>query len=194
MRGHHLIGWLIIISLIVSLAVIGPAAGSQELIEVTLIQTLGVDGAGPVTLTAVAPADEEDMPQKYRTRGENLAQARDSLKELGHTRLEVTHVAHMVLGPDALVEEILWEELNDRASGCDARVWLTDGESAVELLANIYEPCKRLKALEDNGSTKAPTLLEALSTLTREGQVALPVLTRQGDDLMVSGTQIIKEG
>ena len=187
-------GWLIIISLIVSLAVIGPAAGSQELIDVTLIQTLGVDGPGPVTLTAVAPADEEKPPQKYRTQGNDLAQAREGLRELGDTRLEVTHVAQLVLGPDAGVEEILWEELNDRASGCDARVWLAGGESAAELLDNIYEPCKRLKALEENGSTKAPTLLEALSALKREGQVTLPVLERQGDDLVVTGTRIIKEG
>ena len=88
----------------------------------------------------------------------------------------------------------MWEELIDRASGCDARVWLTDGESAAELLEHIYEPCKRLKALEDNGSTKAPTLLEALSALRREGQVTLPVLSREGDELKVTGTRRIKEG
>ena len=194
MREHRCIGWLTIISLIIALAVLGSGNRGQELIDVTLIQTLGVDGPGPVTLTAVAPADQENPPQHYRTRGHDLAQAREGLKELGDTRLEVTHVARLVLGADAKVEETLWEELNDRASGCDARVWLTDGESAAELLEHIYEPCKRLKAMEENGSTKAPTLLEALSTLTREGQVTLPVLERQGDKLMVTGTQIIKEG
>ena len=194
MRGCRYIGWLTTISLIIALAVLGSGSRGRELIDVTLIQTLGVDGHGPVTLTAVAPADEENPPQWHHTQGADLAQARKGLKELGDTRLEVTHVAQLVLGPDAKVEEILWEELGDRASGCDARVWLTDGESAEELLDNIYEPCKRLKSIEENGSTKPPTLLEALSALTREGQVTLPVLSREGDELKVTGTQVIKEG
>ena len=193
MRRYGLLSGLIIVSLILALAVSGLAAGSRELINVTLLQTLGVDGAGPVALTAVAPSDEKDPPQRYRTQADTLANAREELRELGKTRLEVTHVAQLVLGPDVPVEETLWAELNDRASGCDARVWLSQ-EPAGELLAGIYEPCLRLEAMEANGSTKAPTLLEALSTLTREGQVTLPVLELDGEDLRVAGTQTIKEG
>lgn len=192
MRGRGIVGGLIIISLVVALAVASPGIHNRELIDVTLLQTLGVDGPGPVTLTAVAPSEGEEPPQRYRTQGDSLSQAREKLRELGKTRLEVTHVAQLVLGPDVAVERTLWEELHDRASGCDARVWLSD-RPAQELLAGVYEPCLRLRALEENGPTKAPTLLEALSAMTREGQVTLPVLALEGEDLAVVGTRTIKE-
>ena len=193
MRKYGFLSGLIIVSLIIALAVAGLANRSRELIDVTLLQTLGVDGADVVTLTAVAPSEEDSPPQRYRTQAGSLSEAREELRELGKTRLEVTHVAQLVLGPGVDVEKTLWEELNDRASGCDARVWLTD-LSAQELLGGVYEPCLRLKALEENGSVKAPTLLEALSTLTREGQVTLPLLELEGEDLRVAGTRVIKEG
>lgn len=177
----------------VSLALAGllTACGGRELTDVTLIQTVGVDGAQPVLLTAVG--EEEAETACYQTQGETLDQARQQLRELGSTRLEVTHVAQLVLGPDVPVADVLWQELTHRDSGYGATVWLTLDEPAGELLAQAADPCRRLAAMEQNGSVSPPTLLEALSTLTREGQVTLPVLEREGEELRWAGTRTIKE-
>lgn len=177
----------------VSLALITglTACGGRELANVTLIQTLGVDGAQGVSLTAVG--EEETDPQRYQTQGEDLDQARQQLRELGATRLEVTHVAQLVLGPDVPVAQVLWQELTHRDSGYSATVWLTLDERAGDLLTRAADPCRRLEAMEQNGAASPPTLLEAVSALTREGEVALPVLVREGEDLRWAGTHIIKE-
>lgn len=192
-RGHTFFAGpaarLILISL--TLVSLLTACGGQELSDVTLIQTLGVDGKTPVKLTAVG--EDESDAACYRAWGGDLVQARERLKKLGRTRLEVTHVAQLVLGPDVPVEEVLRQELANRESGYGATVWLTRSEPAGELLAQAADPCKRLKAMEKNGSVEAPTLLEALSTLTREGQVTLPVLAREGEELTAAGTWTVKE-
>lgn len=182
-----------LISVSLALAVLLTACGGRELTDVTLIQTLGVDGAEQVELTAVGEEEEGGEPC-YRTQGVDLAQARARLKELGTTRLEVTHVAQLVLGPDVPVADVLWQELTHWDSGYGATVWLTLAEPAGELLAGAAQPCKRLAAMEKNGSVDAPTLLEALSTLSREGEVTLPVLERQGEELRAAGTRTVKEG
>lgn len=166
--------------------------GGRELANVTLIQTLGVDGAERVELTAVG--EGEDDPACYQTQGDDLAGARERLQELGTSRLEMTHVAQIVLGPDVPVGEVLWQELTNRDSGYGATVWLTLDEPAGELLAQAAQPCQRLETMEENGSVEVPTLLEALSALSREGEVTLPVLRRQGEELYAAGTRTIKEG
>lgn len=188
MRGLMFVR-LTAVSLAVSALLTG--CGGRELTNVTLIQTLGVDGAEEVSLTAVG--EEEADPQRYQTQGEDLDRARQRLRELGATRLEVTHVAQLVLGPDVPVAQVLWQELTNRESGYSATVWLALEESAADLLTQSADPCSRLEALEQNGSADPPTLLEAVSALTREGEVALPVLVREGEDLRWAGTQTIKE-
>lgn len=179
---------LTLVSLLLTLLLTG--CGGRELANVTLIQTLGVDGAERVELTAVG---EEEDAACYRAQGDDLARARERLQEQGASRLEMTHVAQIVLGPDVPVEETLWQELTNRDSGYGATVWLSWDEPAGELLAQTADPCKRLKTMEENGSVTAPTLLEALSALSREGEVALPVLARQGEELRAMGTRTIKE-
>ena len=174
-----------------ALAAVLTGCGGRELTDVTLIQTVGVDGAQSVSLTAVG--EEEAETACYQTQGETLDQARQQLRELGSTRLEVTHVAQLVLGPDVPVAEVLWQELTNRESGYSATVWLALEESAADLLTQSADPCSRLEALEQNGSADPPTLLEAVSALVREGEVALPVLVREGEDLRWAGTQTIKE-
>lgn len=193
MRRHTALIRRIALLTLISLTLTGllAACGGQELSDVTLIQTLGVDGKTPVELTAVGEGESDAAC--YRAWGGDLAQARERLKKLGRTRLEVTHVAQLVLGPDVPVEEVLRQELANRESGYGATVWLTRSEPAGELLAQAADPCKRLKAMEQNGSVAAPTLLEALSALTREGEVTLPVLAREGEELTAAGTWTVKE-
>lgn len=179
---------LIVISLLLAALLTG--CGGRELSEVTLIQTIAVDGPGPVTLTALG---DEEEPAVYEIRGEDVTRAQEGLKGLGTTRLEVTHVSQLVLGPDVDVAQVLWQELTHRKSGYGATVWLA-GTPAGELLAGAEQPCRRLKALEENGGVAAPTLLDALSALTREGEVSLPVLAREGEELRAVGMKTVKEG
>lgn len=182
---------LTLISLPLALLLTG--CGGQELTNVTLIQTLGVDGVGPVELTAVG--DEEDDPTVYHAAGKDVTQAQEGLNRLGETRLEVTHVAQLVLGRSADLEETLWQELSHRKSGYGATVWLCDpSASAGELLDGAKNPSKRLESLEKNAGVQAPTILEALSALTREGRVELPVLALEGEELRVVGREMVKEG
>lgn len=181
---------LLIVSLV--LAALLTAGGSRELTDVTLVRVLGVDGSVPVTLTALG--DQEGEPKCYQTRGPDVIRARERLKELGETRLEVTHVAQLVLGPDVPVAEVLWQEVTHRESGYGATVWLTEAREAGELLAAAAEPARRLRSMEENGGVAAPTLLEALSALSREGRTTLPVLGLEGEELRVVGWRTVEEG
>ncbi len=179
---------LIIVSLL--LAATLTSCGGRELSNVTLIQTIAVDGPGPVTLTALG---DEEEPTVYETQGNDVLQAQEGLRALGTTRLEVTHVSQLVLGPDVDVAQVLWQELAHRKSGYGATVWLAGESPAGELLAGASQPCQRLKALEENGGVAAPTLLSALSALSREGEVSLPVLALEGEELQAVGMWMIKE-
>ncbi len=173
---------------VLCLAALSGCAG-RELTDVTLIQALGVDGAGPVELTAVG--EDEGERTVYRVRGENVTLAQEGLKDLGETRLEVTHVAQLVLGRSADLTDTLWREVIHRKSGYGATVWLADGEAGA-LLEGSADLSRRLKAMEENAGVRAPTLMEALSTLTREGQVELPVLTAADGAPELAGYRTVK--
>ena len=175
---------LTIISLTVISLVFASGCAGQELTDVTLVETLGVDGPGPVELTAVGI--DYGKTTLYRAQGETVTQAQEGLKSLGDARLEVTHVAQLVLGESADVKEALWQEVVHRKSGYGATVWLTEGPAA-QLLEQGRDPSRRLKILEEQGGVKAPTILEALSALTREGRVTLPVLTVAEGELALAG-------
>ncbi len=178
--------------MIVSFALAALCAGcsGQELTNVTLIQTLGIDGPGPVTLTAVG--DEENV-EVYRTMGENVTAAQEDLRELGTTRLETTHIAQLVLGPDVDVAQCLWREVTHRKSGYGATVWLCAPEAtASAVLEGAAELPARLRALEENGGVRAPTILEALSALSETGRTELPVLAVAGGEVRVLGYQSVE--
>lgn len=165
------------------LAVTLTGCGGRELADVTLIQTLGVDGLGPVELTALGDQEEQEV---YTLQGEDVAGAQEGLKALGDTRLAVTHVSQLVLGPDVPVERTLWQAMTHRESGYGATVWLTaETRSAGELLAAVERVPTRLKSLEENAGVAAPTILAALSDLERQGWVELPVLSESGGELQV---------
>lgn len=178
--------------LVISLALAGllTGCGGQELAEVTLIQTLGVDGPGPVELTALG--DDGEGESLYTLEGEDVARAQEALKGAGDTRLTVTHVAQLVLGPEARVEETLWQELAHRESGYGATVWRCGEGSAGELLEASADLPQRLTSLEENAGVEAPTVLEALSDLTCRGRTWLPVLAAEGEEVRVTGYEIVE--
>lgn len=172
------------------LAVALTGCGGRELADVTLIQTLGVDGPGPVELTALGDQEGQEV---YTLSAEDVAQAQEGLKALGDTRLEVTHVSQLVLGPDVPVERTLWQAMTHRESGYGATVWLAEeARSAGELLAAAERVPARLKSLEENAGVEAPTILAALSDLERQGWVELPVLSESGGELQATGRRRVE--
>lgn len=162
------------------------ACGGQELNNVKLIQTLAVDGPGPVTVTAV------EEGETYRLSAPDAAQAQEGLKALGNQRLATTHIQQLVLGPDVAVADCLWQEVTHRESGYGATVWRYSDGPAAELLEAAADLPARLTSLEENGGVAAPTVLEALSDLVCRGQTRLPVLAATGEEVRVTGYEIVE--
>lgn len=157
--------------------------GGRELANVSLVRTLGIDGAGPVTVTAVAGEEEERA--LFSCEGEDVIAAQEKLETLGTERLAVTHVGQVVLGEEASVET-LWDEVVHRESGYGATVWVSEESSAYALLSEAEDPAGRLKHMEESGAA-APSLLEAVSALAREGKVTVPVVGLRGGEIEVTG-------
>lgn len=191
MRAGRWLDALIFVSLLAALWALGRNAGGRELTDVTLVQTLGVDGAGPVTLTATGEA--EAGPICRTARGPDIVHARSAMALADPTRLELTHIAQLVLGPETPVEETLWQALLNRKSGCNATIWLSRGP-AEALVAGAEQPFRRLRTLEESGPVTAPTLLEAAWALAEEGRVDLPVLALEDGVLQVVDVATVEGG
>lgn len=165
--------------------------GGQELSNVSLVRTLGIDGLGPVTVTAVTGAEGEQV--LFAAAGEDVIAAQRLLETLGSKRLAVTHVGQVVLGEKAS-PRALWDEVLHRDSGYGATVWLAEEGSAHSLLSGSDDPAGRLKHLEESGIA-APSLMEVVSALARDGRVSLPVVGVRGGGLEVVGArEITAEG
>ena len=160
----------------------------HELSNVSLVRVLGIDGGGPVTVTAVAGAEDERAI--FCCAGEDVPAAQAVLATLGSERLAVTHMGQVVLGEDVSVQ-CLWDEVVQRESGYGATVWLAEEGTACDLLADANDPAGRLKHLEESG-VAAPTLLEAVSALVREGEVTAPVLGLRDRELEVVDWRALK--
>lgn len=175
----------------ISLAGLAPlcllcACGGEELANVTLIQTIAVDGAGPVSVTAAGEGET------YRLTAADAAAAQKELKGLGSQRLETTHVQQLILGPEVDVEECLRRQVIHRESGYGATVWRSGAGQAGVLLEGASDLSARLTSLEENAGVEAPTVLEALSDLTCRGRTRLPVLAAEGDEVRVMGYQLVE--
>lgn len=162
------------------------ACGGRELTNVTLVQTIAVDGAGPVTVTAAGDGEI------YRLCAADAAVAQEELKGLGIRRLETTHIQQLVLGADVDVADCLRREVIHRESGYGATVWRSGQGQAGRLLEAADDLPARLTSLEENAGVKAPTVLEALSDLTCRGQTRLPVLEAEGAEVRVIGYEIVE--
>ncbi len=146
--------------------------GGAELKDVCLVETLAVDGAETVTVTALG---DEDQPKTYRASGADVMEAQAGLAALGDKRVSVTHVGHILLGEEADVEKTLWRELECRESGYGAKVWACPGEAG-SVLEDGEDVSARLKALEERGGVDAPALLDAVRRLREDGTARLPVV------------------
>ena len=151
-----------------------------------LVRVLGVDGSGPVTLTAVCGGEDQEVDQ---SRGQctetDFERALEKLPWSGEEELSLTSVTYFIIGRDVELESVLLAALRNEKLGAAATVWLGSG-GAAELLGSCADPASALELLERQG-LEAPTVVEALAALYRGGGLRLPLLAAEEDGLILTG-------
>ena len=147
-----------------------------------LVRVLGVDGPGPVTLTAVCGGEDQEGDQsRGQCTGEDFEDALEKVPWSGEEELSLTSVTYFIVGRDVELENVLLTALRDEKLGASATVWLAEGGSAA-LLESCEDPASALELLERQGF-KGPTVVEALAALYGENELCLPLLMTGEDGL-----------
>lgn len=139
-----------------------------------LVRVLGVDGAGPVVLTAVCGGEDQEEPGRGRSAGADFGSALESLPWSGEEELSLTSVSYIIVGRDVDLKETLLAVLRNEELGATATVWLAEGGAAA-LLAECGDPASGLDLLTRR-KAGAPTAAEALARLERGEPLSLPLL------------------
>ena len=150
-----------------------------------LVRVLGVDGPGPVTLTAVCGGEDQEMDQsRGQCTGADFEEALEKAPWSGEEELSLTSVTYFIVGRDVELESVLLAALRDEKLGANVTVWLAE-ENAAELLGSCEDPASALELLERQGFD-GPTVVEALAALCRGDGLRLPVLTEGEDGLILT--------
>lgn len=172
MKG--VLGGLLVLALLC-----GCSPVSREPDNLALVRVLGVDGSGPVRLTAVCGAVGGRPPLRGACEGESFLRAREELPWTGEEELALTSVSWLVVGETAGLREVLFAVMEDRELGPSAAVWGADRDASA-LLADCEDPAAQLALLKERG-VAAPSAAKVLGLLQMDGAVSLPVLTvREG--------------
>lgn len=173
--------WLLAgIALVVLLAGWHPVLKEPE--GLALVRVLGVDGAGPVTLTAVCGGeDQEGDCRRGQCTGTDFGEALEEIRWSGEEELSLTSVTYIIVGRDVELESVLLAVLRNEKLGASATVWLGP-DRAAELLGSCEDPASALELLERQGF-EGPTVVEALAALYRGDELCLPLLTAGEDGL-----------
>jgi len=147
-----------------------------------LVRVLGVDGPGPVALTAVCGGDDQEDPSRGRCAGTDFESALEGLPWSGEEELSLTSVSYIIVGRDVELREVLLAVLRDRELGASATVWLAE-EGAAALLDGCADPSSGLDLLKRQGA-EAPTAVEALAKLEGGEELTLPLLAGDRPDLI----------
>ena len=173
--------WLLVcIGLAVLLAGGRPAPKEPE--GLALVRVLGVDGPGPVTLTAVCGGGDQGDQSRGRCTGADFAQALSCLPWSGEKELSLTSVSYLIVGRDVDLEQVLLGALRNEELGAACTVWLAE-EGAAALLDGSPDPASGLELLERRG-IEAPTVVQALAALYGGESVSLPLLDGEGHGLI----------
>ena len=150
-----------------------------------LVRVLGVDGPGPVTLTAVCGGeDQEGNVCRGQCTGADFAEALEELPWSGEEELFLTSVTYIIAGRDVEPASVLLAALRDEKLGANITVWL-GSDGAAELLESCEDPASALELLERQG-IKGPTVVEALAALYEGVELRLPLLTAKEDGLILT--------
>ena len=162
--------WLLLCAaLAVLLAGWRPAAKEPE--GLALVRVLGVDGPGPVELTAVCGGEDQGDRSRGSCAGADFDQALAGLPWSGEEELSLTSVSYIIVGRDVELREVLLCVLRNRELGASA------------LLEGCGDPASGLDLLTRRGSG-APTAAEALAKLERGEGLTLPLLAGDGPVLI----------
>lgn len=162
----------------------GCGVPDREPAGLALVRVLGVDGSGPVELTAVCGSDQGDGDRGWAA-GESLSAAGEELPWSGAEKLSLTGVSFLVVGPGTELEQVLLWALEDVELGAAATVWLAE-EGAGELLNPCGDPASDLELLKRQGIAP-PTVAGAAAALFTDGRVALPLLTQREGRVVSAG-------
>lgn len=169
----------------------GCAAHAREPDGLALVRVLGVDGGRGVTLTAVCGGLDQEDESRGAARAEDFDAARHALPWVGREEMALTSLSYIIVGADADLAETLAYVLADHEMSPSATVWVAYQAGA--LLEQAEDPASRLEVLE-TGGVSAPTAVDALAALRSKGEVTLPVLAWNGEDLDVMGETVWKDG
>ena len=151
-----------------------------------LVRVLGVDGPGPVTLTAVCGGEDQEHNQsRGQCAGADFEEALEGVRWSGEQELSLTSVTYLIIGRDVEPESVLLAALRNEELGAAATVWL-GSNGAAELLGSCEDPASALELLERQG-IEAPTVVEALAALYRGDELRLPLLTARENGLTQTG-------
>ena len=173
--------WLLaVVALCVLLAGWHPVPKEPE--GLALVRVLGVDGPGPVTLTAVCGGEDQETDRsRGQCTGEDFEAALEKAPWSGEEELSLISVTDFIMGSDVELERVLLAALRNEELGASAAVWLAE-DGAAELLDSCEDPASALELLERQGF-RGPTVVEALAALYQGERLYLPLLTAESDGL-----------
>lgn len=169
----------------------GCAPNAREPADLALVRALGVDGGGPVTLTAVSGGSDQEELCRGACTGGSFQEAKEGLPWSGREELSLTSVSYLLVGPDTDLYAVAMAVLNDPELGASATVWLAP-EGAGTLLSGCDDPASDLELLTMAGA-RAPTVAQAAAALATEGQVTLPRLTQRDGQAVEQGESVWKQ-
>lgn len=178
----------VILALGAAVVLSGCAPSAREPDNLALVRVLGVDGAGPVTLTGVCGGANQQDASRGSCQGETFDLAREHLPWSGTEELALTSVSYLLVGEDADLTAVLFAVLEDRELGASATVWVAR-EGAWAALEACEDPATDLELLGLQG-VQAPTAVQALAALQTQGTVILPVVTEQAGRLESRGEDV----
>ena len=147
-----------------------------------LVRVLGVDGPGPVGLTAVCGGEDQEEPGRGQCVGADFDSALERLPWSGEEELSLTSVSYIIVGRDVDLKAVLLSALRNEELGASATVWLAE-EGAAVLLAGCKDPVSGLDLIKRQ-EIEAPTVVEALAKLERGEALSLPLLAGAGPSLI----------
>lgn len=166
----------------------GCSPNAREPDDLALVRVLGVDGASPVTLTAVCGSSNGQEPVRGSCTGESFGLARSRLPWMeGREELALTSVSYLLVGRDADLPAILFAVLEDQELGASATVWVA-GDGAAVALEACEDPAAQMELLARQG-VEAPTVAETLGSLLTDGSVLLPVVNQWDGQLSLQGEE-----
>ena len=147
-----------------------------------LVRVLGVDGPGPVLLTAVCGGEDQEEPGRGQCVGTDFDDALERLPWSGEKELSFTSVSYIIVGRDVDLKTVLLAALRNEELGASATVWLAEG-GASALLAGCGDPASGLDLIKRQ-EIEAPTVVEALAKLERGEALSLPLLAGERPSLI----------